>query len=96
MKQRYIVIVDDNYHFTDTNERYKDSEHSTYLSAVRRCQTIVGDYLESAIEPGMTAKQLYSSYTMFGEDPFIDGETDNHFSAWKYAEEKSKKIAGSR
>ena len=91
-KHRFIVMVDDNFHFTDTSERYKAGEYDTYDGAVTKCKAIVDDFLESAIEPNMTSEQLYNSYTMYGDDPYIDGETDKHFSAWKYAEEKSKEM----
>lgn len=94
MKHTYIVMVDDNYYFPDTSERYKHSEHATYAVAVQVCKTIVDEFLVFAMKPGMTAKQLYSSYTMFGEDPYIIGEIDQHFSAWKYAEEMCKKVTG--
>lgn len=88
MKQKYIVMVDDNFHFTDASERYKDSEHITYAEAVKKCQSIVDDYLIDALEPGMTSNELYASYTMFGEDPFIISNSSHKFSAWEYAKRR--------
>lgn len=92
-EQKYIVMVDDNFHFMDSSERYKASEHSTYHEAVAKCEAIVDEYLKSAIEPDMTAEELFSSYAMFGEDPFIVGEADQEFSAWNYAKEMSGRLA---
>ena len=35
----------------------------------------------------MTAKELYTAYLGFGEDPYIVGE-NIRFSAWEYAKER--------
>jgi len=66
-KQKWTVQVDDNFHFMDESERYKDGEYNTYDEAVAKCKAIVDDYLDSALEPSMTSEQLYTSYQMFGE-----------------------------
>lgn len=88
MNKLFIVMVDDNFNFTDESERYKNGEYATYDEAVMVCKAIVDEYLQSAIEPGMTSKQLYASYTMFGEDPFIIGDKEYEYSSWNYAEER--------
>lgn len=93
-KQKYRVFIDDNFHFMDQTQRYASGTFDSYDEAVAKCKEIIDEFLESAIEPCMTAKQLYSSYTMFGEDPYIDGETDKHFSAWNYAEGMCEKMTG--
>lgn len=87
-KQKYIVLVDDNFHFMDEKERYKNGGYSNYDEAVARCKAIVDDFLLSALEPGMTAEQLFGSYTMFGEDPFILGDNVSDFSSWDYAKKQ--------
>jgi len=88
-KQKYIVMVDDNFHFMDESERYRDSEYDNYEDAVAKCKSIIDDYLFSALEADMTAEQLYNSYTMFGEDPYITGSGENSFSSWDYAKQQS-------
>lgn len=99
-KQKYIVMVDDNFHFMDESERYKAGEYDNYDDAVAKCKAIVDDFLESALEPGMTAKQLFGSYTMFGDDPFIQGdpkaESKISFSAWDYAKERSRTLTSQK
>ena len=35
------------------------------------CKKIVDEFLKKGYENGMSFKELYSGYTMFGEDPFI-------------------------
>jgi hypothetical protein len=84
---KYRVIVDDNFHFTDEDERYTDGEYADYDSAVEKCKEIVDDFLMSALKPGMTPEELRKLYVMFGEDPWItpDAPRRMRFSAWDYA-----------
>ena len=89
-KQKWIVIVDDNFAFMDPYARYKDGEYDTYDEAVAKCKAIVDDYLDSALQPGMVAEELYTSYTMFGEDPFIIGNRKYKYSSWDYAKARCK------
>lgn len=92
----YKLLVDDNYHYMDESERYQYGTYDTLTAAVQAAQRIVDDYLASAYQPGMTAEELYRSYTTFGEDPFIV-PTDNNsepsnFSAWRYARERCEQL----
>lgn len=91
----YTVMVDDNYHYMDKDERYKHGEFSTAAEAIAAARTIVDAYLASAYEPGMSASSLYSSYTSFGDDPFIVAPGERiAFSAWDYARARSEEICG--
>jgi hypothetical protein len=89
----YTVMVDDNYHYMDADERYKHGDFATAAEAIAAARKIVDAYLASAYEPGMSATALYSSYTSFGEDPFIvaPGEAVE-FSAWTYAKARSEEM----
>lgn len=94
---KYKVFIDDNFHFMDESERVAHGEYSSCEMAIKECQKIVDDYLESAYEAGMTADQLYESYTGFGDDPFIKSEDKKcEFSAWKYAKSRCKKLIDSK
>lgn len=86
----YVVMVDDNYHFMDQDQRYRHGEFDDPDIATEHCRRIVDEYLASAIKPGMEAAELWESYKMFGEDPFIvsKGVPPVSFSAWAYAEER--------
>jgi hypothetical protein len=90
----YIVYVDDNFHFMDESERYKLGEFATFEEAVRISKKIVDEFLLSGYKPGMTARQLYEGYMMFGEDPFIGGPAEKpyHFSAWEYAKRRCEEL----
>ena len=87
----YTVLVDENSHSQDEAERYEHGTFATYDEAVAACQRIVDEFLARQYRPGMTVEELYSLYTMFGEDPFIrsDGPAPDArasiFSAWEYA-----------
>ena len=72
----FTVIVADNFHYMDEGEFYEHGNFDTLEAAIAASKVIVDSYLSSALKPGMTAEQLYQSYTMFGEDPFIRGADD--------------------
>ncbi len=86
----YVVMVDDNFHYMDEDERYRHGEFSDGGVAIEQCRQIVDEYLESALKPGMSAEELWDSYKSFGEDPFIQGVdvAPGHFSAWDYARDQ--------
>lgn len=91
----YKVMVDDNFHYMDPEERYTLGEFETLDEAIRACKSIVDDFLEHDYVPGMTAEKLYGRYTSFGEDPFVfTGRGEVPFSAWTYAKERCDEICG--
>jgi hypothetical protein len=90
----YIVRVDDNFHYMDKDARYTHGEYATFDEALQAAKEIVDGYLSSAYTPGMSAEDLYLSYTSIGDDPFIVGPEDSNFSAWSYAKERCSVICG--
>lgn len=92
----YVVMVDDNFHYMDEDERYMLGEFADAGVAIEHCRRIVNEYLESAYKPGMQSSELWGSYTSFGEDPFIRSEdvTPVRFSAWDYARERCAAMCG--
>jgi hypothetical protein len=91
VKSQFKVIVADNYHYMDREAAFELPPFDDLDRAIAACKKIVDDFLASAYEPGMTAESLYSSYTSFGEDPYIVSEEVEGvpFSAWKYAREQA-------
>lgn len=83
----FKVRIRENSHYMDESEAYDHGSFATYAAAEAACRKIVDDYLGGARKPGMSADDLFRSYTMFGEDPTIDaaGPDGRHFSAWDYA-----------
>ena len=96
MSNGYAVLIDDNFHCMNEDERVFHGRFSTLDEAISACKEIVDEYLCAALEPGMTADDLYRSYTSFGEDPFIVGGPAGGplvpFSAWDYAKQRSEQI----
>lgn len=91
----FTVMVDDNYHYMDEDERYKHGDFATAEEALAAARNIVDGFLDTAYEPGMSGSALYASYTAFGDDPFIvssSGLEDVKFSAWDYARVRSDEI----
>ena len=90
---RFEVLVDDNFHYQDESERYKQGEYETYEEAVKVCKEIVDSELLHAYGEGTSAADLYDSYTSFGEDPFIRPSPEGQrFSAWEYARQRCEEI----
>jgi len=95
----FKVIVDDNFHFMDDDERYCAGSFDSYEKALQVAKNIVIESLNST--RGTTAEEIYEHYTSFGDDPFIVTEPwidmgEDRFSAWKFAEAESKRIARER
>lgn len=88
-EERYIVMVDDNFHYMDESHRYKHGEFSTYAEAVIACKKIVDEELADMLKQGTDPKKLSSTWSMFGDDPFIIGGS-KMFSARDYVTEKTK------
>jgi hypothetical protein len=87
----YAVFVDDNFHYMNEDERYKDGDYATCEEAVSKCRRIVDDFLARECKPGMPSTELYDRYCSFGEDPFIRGPGCN-FSAWNYARQRCDEL----
>ena len=86
----FKLIVADNFHYMDESENYEYGTFDSLELAVAAAKRIVDEYLATAHTPGMSAAELYHSYTSFGEDPYIVGERSSgvRFSAWDYAREQ--------
>jgi hypothetical protein len=88
----YKVMVDDNYDYMDEEKRYTHGEFETLEAAIEACKRIVNEWLQSNHKPGMSADELYTGYKTYGVDPWISGDENKPFSAWKYAEERCVEI----
>ena len=90
---RYVVYVDDNFHFMDEEERYKLGEFDTEEEALQACRRIVDEFLIANHKPGMTAEEFIDMYKTFGEDPWC---AEIAFSAWAYAERRCHELCDKR
>jgi hypothetical protein len=92
----YKVMVDDNFHFMEEDERHEHGIFPTAEEALAACRAIVDRDLEARLKPGMSAQALYGAYEMSGSDPFIVATGDApkiSFSAWDYAKQRSAELA---
>lgn len=94
---RLTVLVDDNFHYQDEDERYQLGVFDSLAAAISACQRLVDEYLDEVCGKGPSpigsAADLYQSYTAFGPDPFIVGAAqDVPFSAWTYAKQRCQDI----
>ncbi len=91
----YRVLVDENAHFMDADERWELGTFDTAEAAISACKRMVDEDLRELRKPGMTAAELIERYRSFGDDPFIvpiNGAPPVEFSAWDYAEERATAI----
>jgi hypothetical protein len=93
---RYRVMIDDNFHYQELDMRREHGNYDSLDEAISVCRKIVDQSLREEYKSGMSADDLYSQYTSFGNDPFIvviDGATDGaNFSAWNFAKERCRLI----
>ena len=66
---KYKVVVDDNFHYMDESERYTHGEFESFDIALSAAKALVDAELRSLYRSGITADELYSHYTSFGNDP---------------------------
>jgi hypothetical protein len=82
----YVVMVDENSHYMDESERYEIGRYPDCATAIAVCKRIVDDFLATSGGGATTAAELFSTYTTFGEDPFImSTDPACTFSGWDYA-----------
>lgn len=84
----YIVYVDDNFHY-NSDDKYLYGKYGSLDEALGICKQIVETFLRSSYKPKMKSEELLRLYKMFGEDPYIIGQS---FSGWLYAEKYCEKI----
>lgn len=94
---KYTVFVDDNFHIGEEEERYKLGEYDSCQEAVEACKKIVDEFLNTEFKEGMSFKELWEGYMMFGEDPFIqEGDSNCRFSAWNYAKQRCMELCSTQ
>jgi hypothetical protein len=91
----YKVMVDDNFHYMDENERWEFGVFASAESALEVCRRLVDRSLVDGYKAGATAAELFDHYKSFGDDPFIvalDDAPRLKFSAWTYAQERAVEL----
>lgn len=95
---RYKVMVDDNFHYHEADERWEKGTYESAEGALAACREIVDRSIAEEYRPGISSAALYDRYTSFGDDPFImvvDGVDEGAaFSGWTYAKERCRVICG--
>jgi len=92
----FVLRVADNFHYMDQDETYTHSEYATWADAVAVARRIVDESLAEHYRPGISAGELFSMYTSFGDDPFIvSPPPGERFSAWDYARQQCELLCAS-
>jgi len=90
----YRVLVDDNLHPYDEDERYTAGVFATEEEALGAARRMVVESVCASYEQGMSPASLYDSYLSFGGDPFVSPKGSIGFSAWNYAESIAPVVCG--
>jgi hypothetical protein len=91
----YKVMVDDNFHYMDEEERWELGAFATAGEALAACRKLVDESLIEEYRDGAMAEQLFDRYTSFGDEPFVvalDGAPKVDFSARTYAEQRAREL----
>jgi hypothetical protein len=91
----YKVMVDDNFHYMDENERWELGVFATAEEALEACRRLVDRSLLEGYKDGATADELFENYKSFGDDPFIltlEDAPKVSFSAWTYARTRASEL----
>lgn len=90
----YVVLVDDNFHYTDETERHELGRFSDLDAAEAACKALVDQFLVTHLSLKSTARELYDYYVAFGDDPFIVSSDRSRieFSAWTYARQRCEEL----
>jgi hypothetical protein len=94
----YKVMVDDNFHYMEDDERWEYGTFATADEALAACRRLVDGSLLEEYRDGATAEKLYDRYTSFGDEPFavaLDGAEKVEFSARNYARERAQELTAS-
>jgi hypothetical protein len=90
---RYKVRVSDNFHYMDEEEVYDLAEFDSCEAAMAACRKVIDDFLLSTYKPRMSADELWSLYTTFGDDAYIlSRDTQCRFSGWTYAKQRCQEV----
>jgi hypothetical protein len=90
---RYKVMVDDNFHYMEEDERREYGTFATAEQAIAACRRVVDESLVAEYRPGITAAALHDRYTSFGDEPFVvapSGVAKVDFSARDYARSRAE------
>jgi hypothetical protein len=92
----YKVFMGDNFHFMDEGEGYELGALPTAEAAIAKAEHQLNAELLHLFKPGMTAEELYSDWSDFGELPTVRAVGDAPQVSWSglsYAKQRAAAIA---
>jgi hypothetical protein len=89
------VYVEDRERYMDNDSRSLYSEHETREEALSAARALVERSLEELRAPGQSAEQLFSLWSLFGQDAYlVPDDSEGRFSGQDYARERVAQLAG--
>ena len=93
----YQVLVYENNHYRDEDERIDYGVFATADEAIAKSKWIIDDDLKWMWKPGVSAADLYQLYICWGPDPVVvpldPSDPEVAFPAWPYAKKRCQEIA---
>jgi len=90
-KERFEVVMLDNFHFMDEGEDYVAKRFDTYDEAVSYSKGIIDSEFLNMVKPDDTAETLLRKWSGFSETPFVRGPkpaTADDFRATEYVKSR--------
>ena len=89
----FEVLVDDNFHLMDKDERWRLRAFATLNEARQARMALVEECLSEYYQAGIGAEEIYGQHVMLGDNPFIPSPGEpGKFSAGNYAKARSIEI----
>jgi hypothetical protein len=91
----YKVMVDDNFHYMEEDERSEHGTFPTAAEALEACRRLVDEALLAQYTDGEKADQLFERYKSFGDDLFVvafGGAPKAEFLAWTCARQRAEEL----
>jgi hypothetical protein len=92
MNPRYGIAYLDMY---DYGHSFRGPEYPTANAAIEHAQRVIDEFLKDSMKPGMTARELYEHFMMFGEDVVIapiDGAPAVSFKGQAYVRKRAAEL----
>ena len=88
----FTVFIEEMSKYQSEEGRYRHGEFDTYEEAVEACKRIVDEFLASCLVNKTAPEELFRTWSMFGEDPYIVPDQEPGFSAMDYVKKRCQEL----
>lgn len=89
----FSVVIDDNFHHMDPEDRYTLATYPTYEEALARCKACLDCDAREYGSPGLTFEEAFEAFASFGETAsVVPAHPDNPLLPWPYVRERLREL----